>query len=242
MRALLFFAIAVGFASHLTASAQAPGPLAAASEVDFSGAYVSGVPIESPVYTEPDVYPFTAVGERAHRAYDPLVADPQQVDDCAPEAIPAILWSRNPMQIDQEEGRIVIRFESGDTTRSIHLDGTSPATGQDHTETGFSTGHWVGTELKIETTHLIDGVITNGGYPISRDARMIERYWRNPGQKNLQMELVVDDPVNYTQPVTLGREFVWTSKDQVRPWECISLGPRDSEPDIDELARMLEEL
>ena len=71
---------------------------------------------------------------------------------------------------------------------------------------------------------------------------MTERYWRNLGENDLQMELVVDDPVNYSEPVTLTRVFVWSAEEQVRPWECISLGPRFSEPDIDELARMLEEL
>ena len=241
MRAPTFFAILVGVMSHLTASAQAPGTQDE-SEPDFSGAYVSGLPIGVTTYTQPDDYPFTTEGERGHNAFDPLVADPQQLDDCAAESVPAIIWSGNPMQITHGDGRIVMRFESGDTTRTIHLDGTSPAIGLAHSETGFSTGRWAGTELRVETTHLMDGFITNRGYPISQNARMTERYWRNPGENDLQMELVVDDPVNYSEPVTLTRVFVWSAEEQVRPWECISLGPRFSEPDIDELARMLEEL
>jgi len=242
MRTLRFLVILLGVIGHLTASAQAPNTRAAGSDPDFSGIYVSAAPIGTPNYTQPEVYPFTAEGELAHSAFDPIVADPQQLDDCAAESVPSVIWGGNPMQIAQEEGRIVMRFESGDTTRTIHLDGTLPSSDQAHTITGFSTGRWVGAELRIETTHLLAGVITNRGYPMSQDARLTERYWRDPGQKDLQMELVVDDPANYTQPVTLTREFVWSAEEQVRPWDCVSLGPRFSEPDIDELARMLEEL
>ena len=61
-----------------------------------------------------------------------------------------------------------------------------------------------------------------------------------PGEKDLQLELLVDDPVNYTETFKLGREWIWAPDDQVLPYDCISLGPRDSEPDIDELLRILE--
>ena len=132
--------------------------------------------------------------------------------------------------------------ESGNTTRIIHMDGASPPAGQAYSENGYSTGRWEGTELRIETTHLLEGLVTNRGYPMSREARVTERYWRNPGEKDLQLELVVDDPVNYTQTVILGREFVWSADEQIRPWECVSLGQRDTAPDLDEVTRMLEEL
>ncbi len=239
MRALLCVATVVGIISHLSARAQELATQAAGVEQDFSGIYAGGRPI-----IEPDVYPFTAEGERGHSAYDPLVADPRQVDDCAPESIPAILWSGtvNTMQMDQAQGRIVMRFEHGGTVRPIHMDATAPATDRPHTELGYSTGHWEGTVLAVETTHLAAGFIfTNRGYPLSREARITERYWRDAG-KNLQMDLVIDDPLNYTQPVKLAREWIWSPNEQVRPWDCVSLGPRDSEPDIDALRRLLNEL
>ena len=185
-----------------------------------------------------------AVGERAHGAYDPLVGDPRQTDDCAPESMPAILWAGtlNTMQIVVEDDTIVMRLEHGGTVRSIHMDGATPPADQPHIELGYSMGHWAGDVLTIETTHLAGGVVyTSRGYPVSRDARITERYWREAG-KNLQMELLLDDPVNYMQPVKLGREWIWSPDEQIIPWNCISLGPRDSEPDIDALRRLLREL
>ena len=55
------------------------------------------------------------------------------------------------------------------------------------------------------------------------------------------MELVLNDPVNYTEPVTLSREWLWAPNEQVIPWNCVSLGPRDEEPDIEALRRLLSE-
>jgi hypothetical protein len=58
----------------------------------------------------------------------------------------------------------------------------------------------------------------------------------------LKMELTVEDPLNYTESVTLGREWIWAPGESLQPWECVSLGPKDAEPDLDELIRMLESL
>lgn len=244
MSMLRFFAITVGLVSHLPVGAQAPTTQSAGPGVDFSGVYAAASFVAVATVVEPDVYPFTAAAERAFNAYDPLSAAANQTDDCTVETMPGILWSNNPMQITQEEGTVVIRFERGNTTRSIPVADVSPPPDQLPTELGYSVGHWVGVVLTIETTQMLDGVIRNNrGYPISRGARLTERYWREPGENDLQMELLVDDPTNYTETFTMGRQWIWSSTDEVRHWECINLGPRDAEPpDIDELARMLEEL
>jgi len=245
MRALTFFTVLVGVISHTTVHGQVSGTQPAGSEVDFSGVYVAVFVGEPDIVFEPDVYPFTAQAERAYYAYDPAVADPRVGNDCAPERIPAILWSADPMEIVHEDGRIVMRFEAGDTVRSISVDGTTPPADQPHTELGYSVARWVGDVLMIETTHLMGGIIVNDmGQPMSQDARISERYWREPGEVNLQMELLVDDPVNYTEPLKLGRVWGRSPDEQVRPWNCFSLQtPRESEPlEVDELARMLEEL
>ena len=244
LRALTFFTILVGVVSHAPVNAQAPGTQPAGSEADLSGVYAA-VYVGSPeTVIPPEEYPFTAQGERAFSSYDPAVDDPRVGRDCAPERMPAILWSANPMEIVQEDDRIVIRFEAGDTVRSIPLNGLSAPVDQPHTELGYSVAYWVGDVLTVETTHMMGGVIVNDmGQPISPDARITERYWREPGESNLQMELLVDDPVNYTEPAKLRRVWVWSPGEQVRPWSCFGLGPRESgATEVDDLARMLEEL
>ena len=231
MRALVYFLTVVGVVSHVAVRAQGTSP-------DFSGIYEGASTI-----VEPDAYPLTSRGEQVHAAYDPLVGDPRQVDDCAPESMPAILWAGtlNTMEITQDDDTIVMHLEHGGTFRSIHVGGDGPSVDQSHTKLGFSKGTWTGEVLTVETTHLMDGVLfTNRGYPVSSEATLTERYWRENG-KNLQMELVIDDPVIYTRAVTLEREWLWAPQEQVLPWNCISLGPRDEEPDIDELRRLLNQ-
>ena len=242
MRTLLRLVILVGAISHATVNAQAPGQSPLGAQVDFSGIYSTDFVGQPRFVTEPDVYPFTEEAERTFNAFDPLVTAANQVDDCATVPVPAILWSTDPVQIVQDNESVVFRFEEANVTRLIPVDGTPPGADQPHTELGYSVGDWEGDVLTIETTHLTDGFI-HRGYPISRDARITERYWRESGENDLRMELLVDDPANYTEPVILGWRWVWSPDEQILPWECISLGPRGSEPpDIDELTRMLEEL
>ncbi len=237
MKALLFLASAVVVGGHPTASAQQT----AGSKVDLFGVYAP--PIYDgggPPRTEPNVIPFTAEGQRAADAYVPARDNPRVLDDCVAETMPRIVWSGNPIEILEEVGGLVIRYERGNTVRSIDMTGTLPDANRPHTDLGYSVGRWVGDVLTIETTHMSSGAINNGDRPLSREGRVTERYRREPGENDLLLELEIDDPVNYAQTFKMGREFVWAPEEKLRPWECVSLGPNDTPPDLDELARMLE--
>ncbi len=244
MKTLTAFVILAGVLSHVTTRAQEGGAQDAGSGLDFSGVYAVGVfgGDEGPTtIAQPDPYPFTPEGERAHDAYNPLVSDIRQTDDCAKDPMPEILWSGNPIEISQEDDRIMIRYEDADTLRSIIMNGPPPAPDQPRNLLGYSVGRWEGEVLTIETTHTTAvAIFSNRGRPISPDVTITERYHRQPGN-HLRLEIEIDDPVNYTEPFTITRMMMWAPDEQVRPWECISLGPRESE-DIDEIARMLEEL
>ncbi len=233
-RAALCLIAAIGVFIDPSATAQH-----ATSDVDFTGIYDG-----SRTILQPDTYPFTPEGLRAHEAYDPLMADPRQVDDCAPESVPSVIWAGtvSNMKLDQYDDRIEIYYEHGGTTRTIPIGGPPAPPGQSGTPLGYSNAHWEDSVLVVETTHLQSGVIfTNRGFPLSADARIIERYRRETGL-NLQMDLTVYDSVNYTEPVRLGREWIWSPDEEVLPWDCVSLGPRDAEPDIEALRELLNDL
>ena len=238
MRTRTAFLILTGVLLHTTANAQDTAGL------DFSGVYTVGVftgGLGPTTIEQPDPYPFTPEGERAHNDYNPLVSDIRQTDDCAKDPMPEILWSGNPIEIIQEDDRIVIRYEDADTMRSIAMNGPPPAPDQPRDLLGYSVGRWEGEVLTIETTHTTAvAIFSNRGRPISPDVTITERYHREPGN-HLRLEIEIDDPVNYTGPFTITRMMMWAPDEQVRPWECVSLGPRESE-DVDEIARMLEEL
>ena len=221
-----------GCAIASAANAQAP---------DFFGRYVGELNI-----SEPTEYVLTEQGQRAYDNYDPDYGDPRQWDDCEPEGIPAILLTAGVATVDliEADGTVEMHFERDDAVRVIHMDGSGPPPDHPHTALGYSRGRWDGAVFVIETTHLTGGVvIAQTSYPMSRDARVEERYWREPGESDLRMEVTVEDPVNYGQPVTIGRTWVWSPDAPKHPWNCVSLGPRHTdELDIDELRRRLEAL
>jgi hypothetical protein len=72
--------------------------------------------------------------------------------------------------------------------------------------TGYSTGHWVGDSLIVETTHTRGGPMYNDHKQNSTAAKFTERFWRAPDGKNLLMDIALDDPENYTKPFLLNRQ------------------------------------
>lgn len=213
------------------------------SPVDFFGIYAAplfddGVP---PLH-EPDVIPFTAEGRQVSEAYNPGRDDPGMIDDCAPDPVPSIVWSGPPIEILEEPGRIVIRYERANVVRSIDMTGTPPTPDQAHTHLGYSVGRWEGDVLTIETTHMSGGAISEGYRPLSRDGRITERYWREPGTNELRLEVDVDDPVYYTDTFTMSRSYVWAPDEEIQDWGCVDFGDKETPPDIDEFVRMLEDL
>lgn len=231
-RQIMLCVVAVAaFIASVTARAQTP---------DFYGRYVGVLTIE-----EPAEYLLTEAGQNSFDNYDPNYGDPRQWDDCAPEGIPALLLTPGVATVDLLEvaGNIEMRYERDDAVRTIHMDDDAPAEAQSDTVLGYSRGSWINGVLTIQTTNLTGGVvIAQTRYPQSSDSRVTERYWREPGENDLRMEVVVEDSLNYTQPVTINRTWVWSPDAPRLPWECVSLGPRHSdELDIGELRRMLEE-
>ena len=213
-------------------------------EADIFGVYAPPIFQSMPPVVEPDVYPFTPDAAEFFASYDPVTQDARSQDDCAAEKVPGVLWDNGHMEfLRGEQGAILMRFERLGTTRTIHMDGADPPAGSPNTDLGYSAGRWEDGVLIIETTLTAGGVLRNlRGHRVSENARLTERYWREPGQMNLKMELLVEDPVNYTESVTLGREWVWAPEEELQPWNCVSLGPKDTPPDLDELTRMLEGL
>ena len=236
MRILVGLASVVGVLGHTCSVAQRPLP--GGSNPDFSGVYVGAEQI-----VQPAAYPLTPAGRNLQNAFDPLEVDPWADDDCAIENFPALLWAGtvSNMEIVQRDRDIEIRYEHSGAVRPIRMDDTPPLN-DEHTPLGYSRGRWDGDVLIIVTTQLAGGIIHNDwGSPVSAEAEITERYSRSAGQ-NLQLELIVQDPANYTEPVTLQREWVFSPDEQIRPWNCVSLGPRDAEPDIDAIRQLINEL
>jgi hypothetical protein len=103
--------------------------------------------------------------------------------------------------------------------RTIWMDGRPhPPDFAPHTWQGFSTGEWVGTSLKVTTTHLKTAFIRRNGLPRSDQAVMTE-FWSRRGDF-LTHTLILEDPVYLEEPLV--RTTNWeTNPDQVlAPYPC----------------------
>ena len=238
MRPLVRFSLVLGLLVHAEVFGQVERSPGDDPAPDFSGTYV-GVRD----FVRPSTYPLTAEGQRLLAAHDPYAGDPREFD-CLEEPMPQlILWGHAVIQITHEEDAVLMKVERGATIRTIHMGVGEPLGDQPSTAKGYSLGRWIGEVLSVETTHLLGGVLSAvQGHPVSSEARFTERYWRNPGESSLQMELVVHDSVNYTQPVTFEREWRLSPEEQVQDYDCFSLELDESGPvDIDDLRRRLEQ-
>jgi hypothetical protein len=68
---------------------------------------------------------------------------------------------------------------------------------------GYSTGHWDGDTLVVETIGFPDGTwLDRQGSPLTDAAKITER-WRRVNYGRMEIEITVDDPKAYTKPWTI---------------------------------------
>ena len=166
--------------------------------------------------------PYTAEGETAARAFDRAAYQEVYASTCTIAQMPAVTSpGRYLLRIHQDEELIHFIYQRTDTLRTVRMSTEPPIADFPHTRLGYSAGRWDGGTLVVETTHLTGGSVGNSGYPYSEQARVTERYWKEPGDEALNMEVTLEDPVNYTRAFVMSRfrfesrpEWYWT------PWNC----------------------
>jgi hypothetical protein len=139
---------------------------------------------------------------------------------CKPPSIVYAMQGPFPIEIFQSEKFIVIKLEYYDMVRMIFLDGRQPEGDYPHSDVGFSSGHWEGTTLVVQTTHLEAATITNNGLDHTEDVRVIERFRLSEDGKTLLSTQEFEDP-NVLE--NRGVRFIaWRKQagQHVYPYEC----------------------
>ena len=139
---------------------------------------------------------------------------------CRPPSIIYALQGPFPIEIFQSERFIVMKLEYYDLVRLIFLDGRKPEADYPHSMTGFSTGHWEGSTLVVETDHLEAATITNNGLDHTDQARVVERFRLSADGKSLLATQEFEDPQVLDNR---GVRFIaWTRQpgQHVYPYEC----------------------
>jgi hypothetical protein len=122
---------------------------------------------------------------------------------CMPRGAPRIWTDDYYKRIFQVPGRVIILTERNMQYRQIFTDGRPLEKDPNPTWNGYSTGHWEGDTLVIETNGYRDDLwLDASGKPMTEQARTIERI-RRPSYGNLEVEVTIDDPKAYTSPWTV---------------------------------------
>ena len=132
---------------------------------------------------------------------------------CTPHPAAYQTWGPNTLVVNKvydRVRRVVIAIRLDGTyglDRIVWMDGRPhPPEEALHTFAGFSTGHWEGDTLVVETTHMKLGWLRRNGTPTSERARMFEYFTRFDGY--LLVTTVVDDPVYLSEPFVRTTEYV----------------------------------
>jgi hypothetical protein len=148
----------------------------------------------------PDGLPFTPWAAELHRQ---RVADNSKENPdahCLPMGIMQFHNHGEPRKMIQTPQVIVILYEANAGLRQIFTDGRPLPKNADPWWYGYSTGHWEGDTLVVESAGFRDlGWLDVEGSPLTDAAHVTERY-RRPNFGYLEIEVTIDDPKAYTKP------------------------------------------
>ncbi len=170
--------------------------------------------------------PFTAAAKRKVDEYHALVTpnDDSPGKFCLGYGMPeSMLFSGGyPMEIVQRPDELVILYEAQAELRHVYLDDKIIAPDDRVPDRdGYSTAHWEGDTLVVETASLKEQ--EDNLYPHSADARIVERYHLTHdarGGKILQDDWTLTDPAFYTRPITAVKRWTFEPKGVLLPYEC----------------------
>ena len=170
--------------------------------------------------------PFTPEARAKLAAYHALVdpAGDTPGAHCVPHGMPlaVFLGGGYPVEFIQRPEQLTIIYETHNEVRRVFLDGRNidpadvlPSRG------GMSWGRWEGDTLVVETTGLQESIDQATAH--SAEARIIERYTPHTrdGLRRLQLQGTIDDPLFYTEPPVLEREYTELRDGRMLDYSCV---------------------
>lgn len=167
----------------------------------------------------------TAEGQQAVDAFDPINDNP--VVSCEGGS-PMRNWTPPGLatKISQEGEKIYIYHESMDITRTVHLDLDEHPADVEPSDMGHSIGRFEEGVLIIDTGVFNAGVLT-GSILNSDQMTMQERMSVTQDSGDLLVEMTVNEPLYYSEPITDSQTLQSTTKELI-PYECIPGTPMGS--------------
>jgi len=142
---------------------------------------------------------------------------------CLPPGMPAMMGMAYGMEVMQTKDKITFFSELNDALRRVYLDGRQPTPKilDDPTYAGYSTGHWEGDTLVVDTVALHPNSFIEGFTPHS-DAMTVKERIRFIGPGVLEDRILVTDPKALTKPWETVRTYrkAMPGNDQLREFAC----------------------
>jgi hypothetical protein len=213
------------------ALALAAGVCVAAERPDFTGVWTNaGAPgIGGATRAAPATPPPLKPEAKARiDAYQKLVAKSGDSPGgwCLGTGMPGSMLGSGgyPMEIIQRPEQITIIYEAHSETRRVYF-GNRNAPEKDRVpgRNGYSSGHWEGDTLVVETDNLVDQV-DQRTTSHSDQATIVERYSLDgkdeQGRRILKAEMTMTDPGFYTAPVKQTKRWAEVPNGRLLPYEC----------------------
>ena len=121
---------------------------------------------------------------------------------CLPTGMPNRWFYDRPLTIFQTAKQLGIFYEADGAFREIHTDSRKLPQDPFPSWMGYSTGHWEGDTLIVDSTGYNTRTRLPGGYPHSEAMHIQERFHRRDFG-HLDIDITVDDPVMLTKPMTV---------------------------------------
>jgi hypothetical protein len=144
---------------------------------------------------------------------------------CLPPGMPAVMSMFYGMEVMQSKDKITFFSELNDALRRVYLDGRKPSQKvlDDPTYAGYSTGHWEGDTLVVDTVAIRGDTFIEGITPHSDDMTVHERI-RLIEPTLLEDRITVNDPKALTKPWSTVKTYrkakAGSGQDELREFAC----------------------
>lgn len=145
---------------------------------------------------------------------------------CLPPGMPAMMAMVYGMEVMQGKDKITFYSELNDAMRRVYLDGRKPSQKvlDDPTYAGYSTGHWEGDTLVVNTVALRSNTFIDGQFSPHSDAMTVKERIRFTAPGLLEDRVIVTDPIALTQPWETSHTYrkaePGSGRDELREFAC----------------------
>ena len=142
---------------------------------------------------------------------------------CLSPGMPSIMGMAYGMEVMQNKDKITFFSELNDALRRVYLDGRKPSQKilDDPTYSGYSTGHWEGETLVVDTVAIRPDTLFDSFSPHS-DSMTVKEWirFRSPGV--LEDKLIISDPKALVKPYESMKAYrkARPGDDELREFSC----------------------